>query len=452
MKITDLNSGGGIGANSHFVKIGTFNILVDCGLHPKKIGKQALPNYKLLGADSLDLIIVTHCHLDHLGSLPVVAALHPHAPIITSIPNVSLAPRMLRNSINVMNRQREEHGIMDYPLFLHRDISHVNKQLLSQRYSFGEIYHKDGDKIEIILHPAGHVVGAAAIELVYKQRRIVFSGDILFENQLTISGAKLPKYPIDTLILETTRGAHTRAKGTSRSTEVDRFVNKMNEIIARGGSCLIPVFALGRMQEILKIVYNARNSGALAHCPIVAAGLGMDICNYFDKIRKRSNIIDFDVRILDHMRVKDLEFNLRSGRDLSNKGIYIVSSGMLVQHTPSYKLAAAMLSHKHNGICFVGYCDSDTPGGELLNSKDMDYYYFDALDYRAKIQASIDQFDLSGHADREEIANYAIESSARVVVLNHGEKLARNWFKEYLEEKLPKTKVFDLVPSKEYEI
>ena len=125
---------------------------------------------------------------------------------------------------------------------------------------------------------------------------------------------------------------------------------------------------------------------------------------------------------------------------------------MLVQHTPSYKLAAAMLSHKHNGICFVGYCDSDTPGGELLNSKDMDYYYFDALDYRAKIQASIDQFDLSGHADREEIANYAIESSARVVVLNHGEKLARNWFKEYLEEKLPKTKVFDLVPSKEYEI
>ena len=68
MIITDLNASGGIGANSHFVKIGTFNILVDCGLHPKKIGKQALPNYDLLGEDSLDLIILTHCHLDHLGS------------------------------------------------------------------------------------------------------------------------------------------------------------------------------------------------------------------------------------------------------------------------------------------------------------------------------------------------------------------------------------------------
>ncbi|PDH29255.1 MAG: MBL fold metallo-hydrolase [Puniceicoccaceae bacterium MED-G31] len=452
MKITDLNASGGIGANSHFVKIGPFNILVDCGLHPKMIGKQALPNYNLLGAVNLDLIIVTHCHLDHLGSLPVIAALHPHAPIITSIPNISLAPRMLRNSINVMKRQREEHGIVDYPLFLHRDISHVNKQLVAQRYSSGEIYYKNGENIEVILHPAGHVVGAAAVELVYKHRRIVFSGDILFDNQLTLAGAKLPKPPIDTLILETTRGAHSRAEGTSRSTEVDRFVLKMNEILARGGSCLIPVFALGRMQEVLKIVYNARSAGKLARCPIVAAGLGMDLCNYFDKIRKKSNLIDFDIRILDHMGVNNLEFNLRPGRDLSNKGIYIVSSGMMVQHTPSYKLAAAMLAHKHNGVCFVGYCDPDTPGGELLGTKNMDYFYFDALDYRAKIQASVDQFDLSGHADRDELANYAIKSSARVIVLNHGEELARQWFQEYLEQELPKANILNLVPGKEYNI
>ncbi|MEC8650322.1 MAG: MBL fold metallo-hydrolase [Verrucomicrobiota bacterium] len=452
MIITDLNASGGIGANSHFVKIGTFNILVDCGLHPKKIGKHALPNYNLLRRDNIDLIILTHCHLDHLGSLPVIAAFHPHAPIITSIPNITLAPRMLRNSINVMKRQREEHGITDYPLFLHRDISHVNKQLVAQRYSSGEIYRKDGDKIEVILHPAGHVVGAAAVELVYKHRRIVFSGDIMFDNQLTFAGAILPKPPIDTLILETTRGAHSRAEGTSRGTEVERLVLKINEILARDGSCLIPVFALGRMQEILKIVYNARNAGKLARCPIFAAGLGMDLCNYFDKISKKSNSIDFDIRILDYMGVKNLEYNLRPGRDLSIKGIYIVSSGMMVQHTPSYKLAAAMLAHKNNGICFVGYCDPDTPGGALLKSENMDYFYFDALDYRSKIQASVDQFDLSGHADRDEIANYAIKSSARVIVLNHGEELARQWFQEYLEKELPETKILNLVPGKEYDI
>ncbi|MEC8650869.1 MAG: MBL fold metallo-hydrolase RNA specificity domain-containing protein, partial [Verrucomicrobiota bacterium] len=67
-------------------------------------------------------------------------------------------------------------------------------------------------------------------------------------------------------------------------------------------------------------------------------------------------------------------------------------------------------------------------------------------------EASVDQFDLSGHADRGEIANYAIKSNARVIVLNHGEELARQWFQEYLEEELPKAKILNLVPGKEYDI
>ncbi len=111
-----------------------------------------------------------------------------------------------------------------------------------------------------------------------------------------------------------------------------------------------------------------------------------------------------------------------------------------------------MLAHKHNGVCFVGYCDPDTPGGELLGTKNMDYFYFHPLDYRAKIQASVDQFDLSGHADRDELANYAIKSSARVIVLNHGEELARQWYQEYLAQELPKANILNLVPGKEYNI
>ena len=86
-----------------------------------------MPDFEPIGSVDLDLIILTHCHLDHLGSLPVIAGMHPHASILTSIPNVLLAPRMLRNSVNVMKRQREEHGLVDYPLFLHRDIAHVNR-------------------------------------------------------------------------------------------------------------------------------------------------------------------------------------------------------------------------------------------------------------------------------------------------------------------------------------
>jgi len=415
-------------------------------------GYDALPDFEPIEDIDLDLIILTHCHLDHLGALPIVTAHNPTTPVITSAPNEMLAPRMLRNSINVMKRQRQEHGISEYPLFLHRDVAQLSKQISVQRFERGEIYLKGKEQIEAILHPAGHVAGAAAVELIYKRRRIVFSGDVLFDAQRTLPGAHLPHGPIDTLFLETTRGAKGRDLGRCRATEVDRLIDKVGEILERDGSCLIPVFALGRMQELFKIIYEARNFGRLPDTPIYAAGLGMDICNYFDKIRRRTRLIDFDVGMLEKMKVKPPEPKMRPGRDLAKKGIYLVSSGMMVAHTPSYHIAASLLPHSLNGICFVGYCDTDTPGGQLLASKDEDIYFFDALDYNAPIRASIDRFDLSGHADREELIEYAEASGARTIVLTHGDENAREWFKTELSERMPKTTVPNPEPTLVYDV
>ena len=452
MKLIDLNRHGEIGANSTFVEIGGFNVLVDSGLHPKKLGYDALPDFEPIEDKHLDLIILTHCHLDHLGSLPIVTAHNPDTPVITSVPNELLAPRMLRNSINVMKRQREEHGISEYPLFLHRDVAQLSKQITIQRFGRGEIYQKGHEQIEVILHPAGHVVGAAAIELIHKNRRIVFSGDILFENQRTLAGAALPNGPIDTLILETTRGAKESNRYHDRGTEVNRLVDSISTILDRGGSCLIPVFALGRMQELFKIIYDGRNHGRIPKTPIFAAGLGMDLCNYLDKIRRQSQLIDFDLQILDRMRVAPLEPNMRPGRDLVKKGIYLVSSGMMVEHTPSYKVAASLLPHSLNGVCFVGYCDPDTPGGQLLEQRNEATFFFDALDYSAPIRASIERFDLSGHADREKLLDYAQSTEASSVILTHGEQEARDWFHDQLAQSMPGTKVIDPEPMVTYSI
>ena len=113
MKYIDLNRHGQIGASCHYLELGPFKLLVDAGLHPKKVGALAMPDFRPLDVHNLDLIVLTHCHLDHLGALPVIAELNPQAPVITSIPNTVLAPRMLRNSINVMRRQREELGIQE---------------------------------------------------------------------------------------------------------------------------------------------------------------------------------------------------------------------------------------------------------------------------------------------------------------------------------------------------
>lgn len=452
MKLIDLNRHGAIGANSMFVQIGCFNLLIDSGLNPKKLGYDALPDFEPIEDIDLDLVILTHCHLDHLGSMPIVAAHNPDATIITTAPNASIAPRMLRNSINVMKRQREEHGIAEYPLFLHRDVAQFTRQITIQRYERGEVYRKGKEQIEVILHPAGHVAGAAAVELIHEGRRIVFTGDVLFTAQRTLPGAHLPKGPIDTLVMETTHGAKTPDPAKTRDAELDKLIDQIAVILERGGSCLIPVFALGRMQELFKILYEARNYGRLPKCPIHAAGLGMAICEYFDKIRKQTRLIDFDIKMLDKMQVRALDLNMRPGRDLPQKGIYLVSSGMMVEHTPSYRVAASLLPHPQNGLCFVGYCDPDTPGGQLLANTEAGSFFFDVLDYNAPIRASIDRFDLSGHADRNELLDYADASGARSVVLTHGDPPARAWFAGALAERMPAATVLDPVPLVPYEV
>jgi Cft2 family RNA processing exonuclease len=179
----------------------------------------------------------------------------------------------------------------------------------------------------------------------------------------------------------------------------------------------------------------------------------MAVCEHFDKIRKQTNLIDFDIKILEKMDVRSVDLNMRPGRDLPRKGIYLVSSGMMVEHTPSYKIAASLLPHSNNGLCFVGYSDPDTPGGQLLESHDEEAtFFFDALDYNAPIRASIDQFDLSGHADRSELLEYAEQTEARAIILTHGDQDARDWFQIQLKERLPNTKVIDPEPLLEYEV
>ena len=124
----------------------------------------------------------------------------------------------------------------------------------------------------------------------------------------------------------------------------------------------------------------------------------------------------------------------------------------MVEHTPSYKIAASLLPHENNGICFVGYCDPETPGGALLGDPNADSYFFDVLDYRSPIRASIDQFDLSGHANRDELADYAEQSEARSIILTHGEAEARDWFEAELEKRLPDSQILNPTPGVLYQV
>ena len=200
MKLTDLNRDGGIGASCTFVQLGDFNLVIDSGLHPKKVGRLAAPDFSVIRGKNIDLIIITHCHLDHIGSLPVLMREHPDTPVLMTTSSRMLIERMLHNSSSVMTRQKEEESIPEYPLFTHDEIDRCAKRLTGIPFTQAKKFRGAKDEIEVIFHPAGHVVGAAGVEIRYKHRAIFFTGDVLFTDQRTLPGAKFPSGHFDTIV------------------------------------------------------------------------------------------------------------------------------------------------------------------------------------------------------------------------------------------------------------
>ncbi len=448
MKFTDIGTGDGIGASCHCIDIGPFRVVVDAGMNPREVGTPSLPRFDLIDTPP-DAIILTHCHLDHLGALPVIARRFPDAPILMSLPSAMLAGRMLHNSVNVMFRQREGGSQADLPLYTHGEVDRMEHRVLPMAFKRPRELDKNGETLKITLHPAGHVAGAASVELQWRGERLLHTGDVLFDSLAHLAGARLPEGPFDVLVTETTRGRSSRVEGTGRDAETMRLLETIEKTILGGGSVLMPVFALGRAQEMLCVLHQARK--LLPRCAIFSAGLGMDLAARFDEITRKTGLVRFRANIVSDLKVRTLEADLRPGRT-PEKGIYLLGSGMMTEGTPSYAAAATLLHDPASTICMVGYCDPDTPGGALIGAEQGDDYLFAKLDYKTQIKAKVEKFDLSGHADREQLLDYAIMSQARTILLVHGDALAREWFQASLGEALPQARVLIPEPALAYQL
>ena len=125
---------------------------------------------------------------------------------------------------------------------------------------------------------------------------------------------------------------------------------------------------------------------------------------------------------------------------------------MVAENTASYTLASCLVGNAKHSICFVGYCDPDTPGGQLLAAHNGDQFLFEAVNVKTRIRATIERFEFSGHAAREELLAYAVQCNPRSIVLTHGDPPARAWFAGQLATALPKAKVLDPVPLQAYQV
>lgn len=452
MLITDLNSAKDIGSNCLLAEIGPFRILFDCGLHPKKLGREALPQLQLVRDLSVDFVILSHCHLDHLGALPVLLREHPQTRVLCSPASRIVATRILRNSIGVMMRQRDELRVNEYPLYTYSELDAVEAALTALPLNAPKTFHENDDEITFTLYPAGHVAGAVGCMIEYRHRKIFFTGDVCFHDQETVAGAAFPREKIDTLILETTRGAAEEEDAT-REEEVERLVNDVAGTLSGGGSVLVPAFAFGRMQELLHIFSQAKNSGRIPkQTPVFCTGLGLDLADYFDAMARKTGDVRFHRSLMKDLGVQALREWEAPGTDVPAQGIYLLSSGMLVEHTPAWHIAANMLGFAHNLVAFVGYCDPDTPGGRLLTRTNIDELRFADMNYIARVLATVSKYNLSGHTSRERMMEFVYSVEPRVAVLIHGDPEAREWFEEEFAIELPKTKTVNPEPGVPAEI
>src|SRR5438445_6917691 len=179
MRIINLNPATDIGASAWFVELEGHRLLLDAGTHPKHEGRESLPLYKIIAREELDAIAISHCHHDHVGSLPVAVRHFPQAHVLMTELSYFLVERVLHNSVQVMKRQRDECGIREYPLFSHDEVDDIAPLFQGFRYN-REIDWAGLQKARagvtsptIELFDAGHALGAAGI-MVRGQKDTLF--------------------------------------------------------------------------------------------------------------------------------------------------------------------------------------------------------------------------------------------------------------------------------------
>lgn len=436
---TNLTRHNDIGANSYLLELGGTEVILDAGMHPKYDGYEALPDLDGLRGYRAQAIFITHAHHDHIGALPVMMRHQPEARVFMSEPTYYLADPLLHNSVNIMKKQRVELNRPEYPLYTHRELQDQCKVWqavgMDKRWSLrGYPVEEDVDYEDFTFrfHHAGHILGSVSIELQTPTQRILYTGDINFHDQTLMKGATLPEKGIDTLIIETTRGTTSVPGGYSRKEAEENLITSINEVFEKGGSVLMPIFAMGKTQELLTLLYTAQRKGLLPDNPIHIGGLGSSFTKIYDQFsmeflkphRGLSMANDIEPQVLDLRKLTDF-------RPKRNH-LYLLPAGMMTEQTTSNRMAHRWLHLEEHGVFFVGYVAPETPAGRLLRTNLGDEFRMNAMDDPLPLKARIEKFDFTSHAQREDLLDYICKLRPKRCFLVHGDPEAMEWFQEQI--------------------
>ncbi len=443
---TNLSRSLEIGSNCYLLDMEGSRVILDSGMHPKKEGSEACPEHALIGAADPDAIFITHAHLDHIGTLPLLQDRYPAAEVLMTEGTAAIGDAMLHNSVNVMTAKRTQDGIVEYPLFTHGELQRAVRNWVPRPYN-SPFRTGRGGQLLATLYDAGHILGSCGVMLEAPSGTTVFyTGDVQFDNQTLIEGADFPERGVDVLIMECTHGATERAADYTRAKEMRRFADTIREVLEGGGAVLIPVFALGKSQCLLCELGRFKKRGLIPDVPIYFGGLSSKITAIYDKLADSTPRLMPGYRLAEQVETHGLPKQGREPLVASPGNIYLVSSGMMSEHTVSHKLAEQIITHPRDAILLVGYSDPESPAGIIRAAAPGEPVQLSAKGgQKYPLNCRVERFDFSGHATRRALVDYARRLAPRKVLLVHGDAEALEEMRRAVSAALPQSEV--IVPE-----
>jgi len=408
------------------VTLGGKNIMLDCGMHMGFQDERKFPDFTYISPTGpytahIDCLIISHFHLDHCGSLPYFTEMCGYdGPIYMTHPTKAICPVLLEDFRKI---QVDRKG--DSNFFTSAMIKDCMKKVTA--VNLHQCVQVD-DQLEIKAYYAGHVLGAAMFYCKVGEQSFVYTGDYNMTPDRHLGAAWIDKCRPDLLITESTYA--TTIRDSKRCREMD-FLKKVHETVEKGGKVLIPVFALGRAQELcilLETFWDRMN----LKVPIFFS-MGMtEKANHYYKLfvtwtnqKIRNTFVERNLFEFKHIKPFD-----KSYMDNPGPMVLFATPGMLHAGL-SLQVFKRWAPDENNTIIMPGYCVIGTVGHKVLSGqKKIELDKHTTID----VKLSVQYLSFSAHADASGIMQLIKQCQAKAVLLVHGEKDKMSFLKREIEK------------------
>lgn len=458
ISIKPLGAGQEVGRSCILVKINGFKILLDCGVHMGFNDDRKFPDFKRLlkknkakestktqqlplsskdNSNSIfkniedkkndytnvvDLLIISHFHLDHCGALPYFTELLGYkGPILCTQPTKAILPVTLEDFRKIMGEYRGEKSLL-----LPEQITECVRRIQTIEVGETRVFN---EKIKVTCFYAGHVLGAAMFHIDIDGYTVAYTGDYNTICDRHLAGAYMPKIYPDVLMTETTYGDKVRDTKRVRERE---FLKKIQETIDKGGKVLIPIFALGRAQELC-IVLDTYWKRTNCQVPIYFAGPMAKKANFYYKLFQNwmnSTVKNLFIsnNVFDFKFVKQGDKTLMKG----NKPMVIFATPGMLHGGLSLSIFKEIAPDPKNCVIIPGYCSAGTVGNRILSGEKV----IEIDKTKINVNCEVYYMSFSAHADAKGLLQLIKNVQPRNVMLVHGDYEIMKHFKKTCEEKM----------------